>query len=515
MNAVVYCRVSSDKQLRGRDYTSLDVQREECLRFLVNEFPDATLLDVVEETVSAADTNRPGLTRIIQLVEARAVDLLIVYMWSRLVRDPWDSMYLRRLCQQRGIRIRCAKEEMVNVFLQQLESDDPMQRWMAETMLFNLDQALKMERIQISKRTRENMRRRVLEGRYPGRTTPFGYILTDGGLLPDPQTAPLVRDAFQIYIETHSPARVRDYLNLMTERRWSVQTVRYMLSNPVYKGVLKWADLEIEGVVPAIVDADTWERAQTLRVVKTRRVSHRADFDWYLRGRIWCACGYAMTGYSVRGKKWTPYYLCMSVRYGRRSECPIRHVNAHRVHEAVTAAIAACADEEWIENLFADGISTNSEREEERARLQRELQQVRLQIDLLLGALQVEGEVRSVVKRIRELEEREKEIQYRIASLGYTDRLSVVDIRDALRHFASAWEAMTEAERHEVISLVVRSVRVKRKDAFDIQLVVPSSNMWEEWLPTCSPVRIDAKVVDLPGAGTTIADIRLGGTDDE
>lgn len=83
------------------------MQREECLRYIVNEFPDAHLLDIIEETVSAANPNRPGLTRIIELVQARAVDLIIVYMWSRLVRDPWDSMYLRRLCQERGIRIRC------------------------------------------------------------------------------------------------------------------------------------------------------------------------------------------------------------------------------------------------------------------------------------------------------------------------------------------------------------------------------------------------------------------------
>lgn len=98
MNAIVYCRVSSDKQAKG-DYTSLDVQRQECIQYLAEHFPDARLVEVISETVSAGDPNRPGLSRIVQMVQARAVDLLVVYMWSRLVRDPWDSMYLRRLCQ--------------------------------------------------------------------------------------------------------------------------------------------------------------------------------------------------------------------------------------------------------------------------------------------------------------------------------------------------------------------------------------------------------------------------------
>jgi chromosome segregation ATPase len=160
--------------------------------------------------------------------------------------------------------------------------------------------------------------------------------------------------------------------------------------------------------------------------------------------------------------------------------------------------------------LFADGISTEEESCREIERLQRELQQVRLQIELLLGALQVEGEVRSVVKRVRELEEREREIQYRLASLEASHRrLSVDDIRNTLRQFASAWEAMTEAERHEVVSLVVQSVRVRRKDAFDVLLNVPGSNIWEEWLPTSSSVRIDAKVVDIPNEGICVAELRL------
>jgi site-specific DNA recombinase len=506
MNAIIYCRVSSEKQVRGMDYTSLDVQKRECIQYLLEHYPDANLLYAIEDTASAADPNRPGLTRIIQLVQARAVDIIIIYMWSRLVRDPWDSMYLRRLCQQRGIKIRCAKEELVNVFLEQLESEDPMQRWMAETMLFNLDQALKMERLQISKRTKENMRRRVLEGRFPGRRIPFGYKLVDGCLVADPDEAPLVRDAFNLYLQTHSTARVRDYLNLMCPtRRWSCASVRYMLDNPTYTGVLMWDGLRVDGLVEQLIDRQTFALCQQMSRTSSRPVSKRTDFDWYLRGRIWCACGQSMTGYSVTAKRFTPYYMCMGLKYKR--ECLVKRVNAHRVHEAVVAAVAAVGDAEWLEQMFADGIDL--EQSSTREQLEAELAHVRRQIELLSQALAEEGEVRAAVRKLRELEQLERTLREQLLMQSPAARLDLEQIKSTLRQFALAWELMTEAERHEVVTLVVERVQVRRKDAFDVHLLVPDSNGEEAWLPIRRSVRISAKVVAIPREGIEVAEVSL------
>ena len=505
MNAIIYCRVSSEKQVRGMDYTSLDVQKRECVQYLLEHYPDANLLCTIEDTASAADPNRPGLTRIIQLVQAHAVDIIIIYMWSRLVRDPWDSMYLRRLCQQRGIKIRCAKEELVNVFLEQLESEEPMQRWMAETMLFNLDQALKMERLQISKRTRENMRRRVLEGRFPGRRPPFGYRLVDGCLVAHPDEAPLVRDAFNLYLQTHCIARVRDYLNLVSSRRWSSETVGYLLRNRTYTGVLPWAGLEIDGLVEPIVDRETFELCQQLCIQQTRRVSKRGDFDWYLRGRIRCACGHNMTGYSVGSANPTYYYMCMGLKY--RRECDIKYVHAERVHHAVADAVAAIADQRWFEQMFADGILLPAD--EKRARLESEIALVRRQIDALVQALAEEGEVRSVVRRLRELEQLERALQEQLLMHAPSQALTLEQIKSTLRQFALAWELMTEAERHEVILLIVERVQVRTKHDFVVQLVVGASNLHQTWLPDTGAVRIDASVHASPRKGTTVEDVTL------
>lgn len=133
------------------------------------------------------------------------------------------------------------------------------------------------------------------------------------------------------------------------------------------------------------------------------------------------------------------------------------------------------------------------------------------QIDILLDAVQSEGEARSVVRRIRELEQIERKIKERLLHLGEPTTYSLEDIRQSLRQFASAWEYMTEPERHEVVSLGVRRVDVKRKDAYEIHLYVPDLSMEGMWLPSYSSSQISVKVVDLPREGIAVADISLGG----
>lgn len=512
MNAVIYCRVSHEKQVRGRDYTSLDVQKEECLRFLYDRFPNAEVVDIIMEVETAGNPHRPGLQRIVDMVEAGAVDLVVVYMWSRLVRDARTSMHLRDLCHRRSVKIRCAREEMVNALLEQMESGDDMQCWMAEFMLFNFDHALRLERLQISKRTRENMRRRVQEGRYPGGTTPFGYLLTRDGLVPDPETAPLVQDAYRIFLETHSIARVRDYLAMMCpQRKWYAETIRNLLSNEKYIGIFRWGGIEIEGGIPALVDRQTWEQVQQLRVFRTRRVSNRPDFDWYLRGRIRCACGYPMTGWSVYGNKWTPYYLCLSQKYAERRRCGIKYVNARRVHDAVLRAVEAIADATWLDVICQPPLSV-SEEQNERARLQSQLEQIRRQIDALIAAVASEGEARAAVRRIRELEEQERELQIRLAMLPQEEVLDASEVREVLREFSLDWEFMTDSERREVMSLLVYMVRVRSREEYDIQLAIPHDlNYQQVWLPTHRLVQTTVSVIAPQREPSQVTAIRIGG----
>ena len=94
----------------------------------------------------------------------------------------------------------------------------------------------------------------IEQGYCCGGTTPFGYfrqivpgmtVSPDGKqppkrFVPDPDEAPLVRRAFQLYAEAGSIEGVRRLLAGVTDREWSTKNVTYMLKNDAYIGVLRY-----------------------------------------------------------------------------------------------------------------------------------------------------------------------------------------------------------------------------------------------------------------------------------
>ena len=86
--AIGYVRVSTDKQAdRG---VSLEAQVEK-IRAMATVH-DVELLDVlVDAGESAKDLDRPGMVRILELVQSRAVGMVIIAKLDRRVRPKWGA----------------------------------------------------------------------------------------------------------------------------------------------------------------------------------------------------------------------------------------------------------------------------------------------------------------------------------------------------------------------------------------------------------------------------------------
>src|SRR5262249_7429886 len=100
----------------------------------------------------------------------------------------------------------------------------------------------------------------------------------------------------------------------------------------VYKGLHRYGkDDLIERPVPAILDEETWERAQAaLRANQTFSVRN-ARRPYLLRGLIKCAhCGYAYSGCARQGRR--ALYVCLGERRARP-----RQGHPHAPAQPVTA----------------------------------------------------------------------------------------------------------------------------------------------------------------------------------
>ena len=120
---------------------------------------------------------------------------------------------------------------------------------------------------------------KALKAQRNGGVAPFGYLLKDHKLLPDPVTAPIALDVFRRYAQGEL---IRDIINSLYEKGlrsrngkpFRYSTFERMLKNRTYIGEFSYSDVVIPGAVPAIVDEDLFEQVQS-RIEKNKRAPAR------------------------------------------------------------------------------------------------------------------------------------------------------------------------------------------------------------------------------------------------
>lgn len=172
MKVIGYVRVSTDKQAdRG---ISLEAQADKIRAMTVVH--SAELVDiVVDGGESAKNLNRPGMARLLGLVEARQVQGVIVAKLDRLTRSVKDLCELLERFERRGVALISVAES--------LDTSSAAGR-----LVLNIMAAVSQwEREAIGERTRDALRHKRNRGERVGNIR-FGYRLSGDGrhVEPDP-----------------------------------------------------------------------------------------------------------------------------------------------------------------------------------------------------------------------------------------------------------------------------------------------------------------------------------------
>jgi site-specific DNA recombinase len=199
MKAVGYVRVSTDKQAdRG---VSLEAQAEKLKAMAVVQ--GAELVDVIVDAgESAKSLSRPGMERLLALVDSRAVDTVIVAKLDRLTRSVADLAELLKLFERRGV-------SLVSV------ADSLDTRSAAGRLVLNIMVSVSQwEREAVGERTRDAMHHKRANGERVG-TLPFGYRLGADGihLESEPQEQEIVSAVRDLSRNGCSTRRIADHLN--------------------------------------------------------------------------------------------------------------------------------------------------------------------------------------------------------------------------------------------------------------------------------------------------------------
>ena len=172
MKAVGYVRVSTDIQAeRG---VSLDVQAEKIRAMAVVQGAELGDL-IVDGGESAKSLNRPGMARLLELVDSGDVQAVIVAKLDRLTRSVKDLCTLLERFEHRGVALVSVAES--------LDTGSAAGR-----LVLNIMTAVSQwEREAIGERTRDAMSHKRSNGERVGNLA-YGYRLADDGehLEPDP-----------------------------------------------------------------------------------------------------------------------------------------------------------------------------------------------------------------------------------------------------------------------------------------------------------------------------------------
>jgi site-specific DNA recombinase len=220
VKAIAYVRVSTDKQAdRG---VSLEAQAEKVRAMAVVQ--GAELVDIiVDGGQSAKSLERPGMARLLALVDAGAVDTVIVAKLDRLTRSVKDLSGLLERFQRRGVALVSVAESLDTASA-------------AGRLVLNILTAVSQwEREAIGERTRDAMNHKRANGERVG-TVPFGWRLAPDGvhLQENPPEQEIVSMARELYGVGYMLCEVTEELNrqgLRTRRGtpWRYQYVARVL----------------------------------------------------------------------------------------------------------------------------------------------------------------------------------------------------------------------------------------------------------------------------------------------
>ncbi len=116
MRAVIYSRVSTDAQ--EKEGTSLDTQEEACIKFAQENSWDIT--ERVRETASGHTLERPGLTKVRDLLRDGFIDVIVSFAIDRLTRHQNHMGILLDDIEAAGAKLCLVTEDFENTSMGRL-----------------------------------------------------------------------------------------------------------------------------------------------------------------------------------------------------------------------------------------------------------------------------------------------------------------------------------------------------------------------------------------------------------
>jgi site-specific DNA recombinase len=349
LRSAIYTRVSTDQGLE-QDFNSLDAQREASEAYIKSQAHEGWRLvrDHYDDGgYSGGSMDRPALQNLLIDVQARRIDVIVVYKVDRLTRSLADFAKLVEAFDAHGV-------SFVSV-TQSFNTTTSMGRLTLNVLL----SFAQFEREVTGERIRDKIAASKKKGMWMGGVVPLGYRVEDRALHIVEDHAEIVRSLFRRYLEARSVVSLTQQLDADGVRipiridgtgrstgggLFSRGHIYKILSNPIYVGRIAHIGQVHEGQQAAIVTEDLWDEVRQtlgdhLGAARTKRT--RQSSDALLAGKLYDDSDRRMNPtWARKGSKRWRYYVSQAAQPGDKSKAAsILRVPAVDVEKLVAKAV--------------------------------------------------------------------------------------------------------------------------------------------------------------------------------
>ena len=477
-----------------RDYAELSVEetlkRHEAILDRLAKERGYHIAKTYHEVVSGESiAARPMVQQLLTEVNAGLYAGVLVVDVERLARgNSGDQAYISQVFQFSGTKI-----------ITPAKVYDPSNEFDEEYFEFGLFMS-RREYKTINRRLIRGRESSASEGKYLGSIAPYGYrrvkLKNEKGytLEPDPDEGPVVQRIFQMFLHHEGTKKIANVLNDVSiptrhGEPWTYATISNMLVNPVYMGKIKRgycrqlksvengqvvkrikhlksvADYTLfDGLHPALIDEETYNRAQEIRLGKQPPVPVKDDHELQnaFAGLIYCACC---------GKRIARTTTAAS----QKSRARVRCVNMRNCHNgtadyAMVERAVIDALRQWLEGYrvkietvgftedIANGQSQVDKLEQEIQRIQTQLENAYDLVEQGLYTLDFfKSRREKLMAELSQIQERKAALQRSIEQLEQNEA-SQSHLIPSTEALLESYGDMNAEERNKLLKVILRRI---------------------------------------------------------
>lgn len=421
---------------------------------------------------SGGNIDRPALWQLIRDVEHGRLNKILVYKLDRLSRSQKDTLYL--------IEDVFTKNHVDFVSMtENFDTGSPLGR----AMIGILSVFAQLEREQIKERMQIGLDARAKEGYYHGGGyAPIGYRYQHGELSVDEYEAMQIREIYRLFFDGLPIYSIYKHMvskGYQTQYgQWTDSSIRSCLTSIIYTGQIQWKGQIHRGRHEAIIDLDTFNRAQE---ELKKRSDKQAQFrknpfqrTSMLGGLLWCGnCGarYFVKQNTSKRPGITPaqrYYTCYSRGKTTKSmikdpNCKNKSWNVKVLDEVILKEIEKLAlDPEY----FADLLPTEESDSKDTSVLLARLADIDKQQNRLLDLYQIGNfELSDLNQRIEKLNSEKERIEVELDNAATPkSKINIEDATAVLQNFSDALKSADSEELKSIVHNLIDGIIINGED---------------------------------------------------